>query len=259
MNTELRKSLLWSFFFHALILIAFIKLYDSFLVVRTPLLMELTLIGQMSRGDGFGSTGTQAGETSGALTAADTGRGEFDSPSRVSEVPTTKRLDAGEVSVARTPVTSSDAGTSDRDRYLESVRNRAPIGIDPKKDVTRRIKTTTGLGSTGIAGSPTGNADIEGQLSARGIKRKVFPSYPDWAKRQGVEGTVKYRISVLPNGLLRDNAALDQTSGYREMDKIVYDALIQWEFEPLPPEVGQVEQEGVITFIFNFKTGVTSP
>jgi hypothetical protein len=34
---------------------------------------------------------------------------------------------------------------------------------------------------------------------------------------------------------------------------VVYDALIQWQFEPLAPEIPQVEQSGVITFSFSLK------
>ena len=59
--------------------------------------------------------------------------------------------------------------------------------------------------------------------------------------------------TVLPNGLLKlDDLQLDQTSGYRELDRIVYDALLQWEFEPLAPQMPQVDQSGLITFTFSF-------
>jgi TonB family protein len=259
-RSDLRKSLLGSAMMHALVILALVKFYESFLVVRTPLLMELTLIGQMSRGEGLGAKESKPGVEPGALPASDPGRGEFDTPSRKARDLGTDAKKAGDVSLAKEPVTETASGASDRDRYLESLRESAPIGIDPrKKDIAKGIKTTAGLGHMGVAGSPTGNASIEGQLAARGIKRKVFPEYPDWAKKQGVEGSVKYRITVLPNGMLKDDVQVDQTSGYREMDKQVYDALIQWEFEPLPDSIPQVEQSGVITFIFNFRQGVTTP
>ncbi len=103
------------------------------------------------------------------------------------------------------------------------------------------------------AGTPDGSANIEGELAARNIKRQVNPLYPDWAKKQGVEAIVKFRLTVLPNGLLKDDLQLDQTSGYRDLDRVVYDALIQWEFDPLSPELPQVEQSGVITFSFSLK------
>jgi protein TonB len=89
-------------------------------------------------------------------------------------------------------------------------------------------------------------------LAARSIKRQVVPEYPGWAKKQGVEAVVRFRLTVLPNGLLKeDDLQLEQTSGYRELDRAVYDALIQWEFEPLRPEIPQVEQSGIITFAFS--------
>jgi TonB family protein len=254
---DMKKSFLWSALLHAMVILAFVKFYDSFLVVRTPLLMELTLIGQMSRGDGLGARESQTGQISGIPEVGDSSKGEFDSPSRKAEpAPRTESI-AGEVSIAQTPVDSQETGAADRDRYLESVRKSSPIGIAPKREASRHIKTTAGLGHMGVAGSPTGNANIEGQLSARGIRHQVFPLYPDWAKKQGIEGMVKYRLTVLPNGMLRSDIQMDQTSGYREMDKSVFDALIQWEFDPLPPEASQVDQSGVITFIFNFKQGLT--
>ena len=105
-----------------------------------------------------------------------------------------------------------------------------------------------------MAGAPDGNAHIEGELAARAIRKQVNPLYPDWAKKQGIEATVKFRLTVFPNGLLKeDELQLDQTSGYRELDRVVYEALVQWEFEPLNPDVAQVEQSGVISFTFSLK------
>jgi len=259
MNSDLRRSLLWSAILHALVFVAFARLYESFLVARTPLLMELTLIGQMSRGEGLGADQSRAGDSPGALEEADTGKGEFDTPSRKADPAGTAPSETGDVArVQKTPV-APETGSADQDAHLRSVRESAPIGIVPKRSTGARIKTTTGLGRSGVAGSPDGNAAIEGQLAARGVKRKVFPPYPDWAKKQGIEGSVKYRITVLPNGLIKDDVTVDQTSGYREMDRLVYESLIQWEFEPLPPSLAQVEQSGVIHFIFNFQQGVTAP
>jgi TonB family protein len=259
MNAELKRSIVWSALLHALAIVAFIRLYDSFLVTRTPLLMELTLIGDLSRGEGLGADRTTAGVDAGSLPQTDTGKGEFGSPSRKAGETDPSRTQEGDVSLApRTPLPASE-GIEEDDRHIRSLRDSAPIGIDPRRATTRRIKTTAGLGRSGVAGSPDGNAAIEGQLASRGVKRKVFPAYPEWAKKQGVEGTVKYRITVLPNGLLKDDISVEQTSGYREMDRIVYESLIQWEFEPLPAAVAQVEQGGVIQFIFDFKQGVTAP
>lgn len=255
--SELKRSFIWSVLLHAAVLLAFMKIYDSFLVVRTPLLMELTLIGRMSRGDGLGARETSPGEAVGVPESSDPGRGEFDTPERKAAVPVRETVKSGEVSLAQTPVVkTAESGQEEQDRYLESVREDSPIGIAPRKSSPSRIKTTAGLGHMGTAGSPTGDATIEGQLAARGIRRRVFPVYPEWAKQQGIEGVVKYQVTVLPNGMMRSDIQVDQTSGYREMDKIVFDALVQWEFEPLPPSVAQVDQSGVITFVFNFKRGV---
>ncbi|MGH7739390.1 MAG: energy transducer TonB, partial [bacterium] len=129
----------------------------------------------------------------------------------------------------------------------------APIGLAIHKDTTDQIKTTAGLGHLGVAGSPDGNAQIEGELAARSVKTKVYPQYPRWALEQGVEGSVRFQLTVLPNGLLKDDLELEQTSGYPELDREVYEALIQWVFSPLAPSAPQVDQSGVITFSFNLK------
>jgi protein TonB len=105
----------------------------------------------------------------------------------------------------------------------------------------------------GVTGTPNGRVDIEGELAGRNIRRKVVPSYPDWAKKQGIEGTIQYRITVLPNGYLRDDVQLEQTSGWRELDRVAYEALLQWEFDALPEGAPSVNQSGLVTFAFSFK------
>jgi hypothetical protein len=63
MDRQFQKSIVYSALFHALLLFAVILFYNSFLLTRTPLMMELTLIGQMSQGNGLGSPSSNSGET----------------------------------------------------------------------------------------------------------------------------------------------------------------------------------------------------
>lgn len=254
LDRDFGKSILASFAIHALVLLLLFKVLDAFLVTHSPAMMELTLIGVSSQGDGQGSQATLRGSESQPVPAADKGQGqEFASP-KASSAPQPKpphtRGDLSSKKVRKTPRPQSKA---ERSAYLENLRREAPIGISPKQQKTDNIKTTAGLGYMGVTGTPNGRVDIEGELAGRNIRRKVVPQYPEWAKQQGVEGTIQYRITVLPNGYLRDDVQLEQTSGWRELDRVAYEALLQWEFDALPDGAPQVNQSGLVTFAFSFK------
>lgn len=254
MNVSFQKSILYSTLFHALLLFILFFIFHNFLVVRTPLLMELTLIGEMSKGTGLGSSAPHPGTEAGQAPQAQT-EGEFSTPKQEAANPPVPRQPKPEVSLKKPLKPRLNPGTSPSEAYLKSLRKTAPIGLSPKKDDLNQIKTTAGLGTIGEAGTPDGSPQIEGELAARNIKKQVKPDYPDWAKKQGIEAVVKFRLTVLPNGLLKvDELQPEQTSGYRELDQEVYKALIQWEFDPLAPQVPQVNQSGIITFNFSLKS-----
>ncbi len=253
MDKQFQKSILYSTGFHALLLLILFLVYQSFLVVHTPLMMDLTLIGQMSQGAGLGSPAAQTGQVPNQLPMAST-NGDFGSTHTTPANPPIDQAPRPEVAVKKPLKPQKHAGNAPNEAYLENLTQEAPIGLENKKDIAADIKTTTGLGRSGVAGTSDGSPTIEGELAARAIKHQVNPIYPDWAKKQGVEATVKFKLTVLPNGLLKEeDLQLDQTSGYRELDRVVYDALIQWEFEPLAANITQVDQSGVISFSFSLK------
>ncbi len=207
----------------------------------------------MSQGNGLGSPAAKCGEVPSSLPQAAT-NGDFGTTHTPPANPPVDQAQRPKVAVKKPLKPQRHAGNAPDESYLENLTHEAPIGLENKKDVTADIQTTTGLGRSGVAGSAEGNPNIEGELAARAIKHQVNPAYPDWAKKQGVEATVKFRLTVLPNGLLKEeDLQLEQTSGYRELDRVVYDALIQWEFEPLDPNITQVDQSGVISFSFSLK------
>jgi len=245
-----QRSVLYSVLLHGLLLLALWFVYGRFLVVRTPLLMELTLIGRMSEGEGLGSITAHPGQKSGQAPQASTA-GEFDTPRREAIKPPTTSSKVADVAMKK-PIPRKDPGAETSEAHLRSLRKTAPIGLSGKDDPTA-IKTSPGSGTQGMAGTPEGDPNIQGELAARNILRQVKPDYPKWARQQGIEAVIKYRLTVLPNGLLKiDELQLDQTSGYRELDQEVYKALLQWEFEPLAAQVPQIDQSGVITFAFSF-------
>lgn len=253
MNNQFSRALFYSTLFHGLLLLLLFLVYQSFLVVHTPLMMDLTLIGEMSKGFGLGGPEAKNGETPNQVPLAAI-NGESGNTSQNLSNPPVPNVQRPEVAMKKPLNPKSHSGKTSPEQYLQSLNHEAPIGLENKKDVAADIKTTAGLGHIGVAGSPEGNPTIEGELAARAIKRQVNPIYPDWAKKQGIEATVKFRLTVLPNGLLKeDDLELEQTSGYRELDRVVYDALIQWEFQPLDPNITQVNQSGEITFAFSLK------
>lgn len=222
------------------------------MVVQTPLLMDMTLIGETSQGNGLGAPSAQTGEVPQQVNKTDTNN-QVPAPQKAIVNPVVDNSVRPEVAV-KTVKKKSNKNKALSEANLEKLNNSAPIGMENQKEASTDIKTTEGVGHQGITGAPDGNANIVGELAARTITRQVNPIYPDWAKQQGIEATVKFQITVLPNGLLKeDEIQLEQTSGYRELDRVVYDALIQWEFAPLAPDITQANQSGVVTFSFSLK------
>jgi TonB family protein len=211
--------------------------------------MDLTLIGQSSLGNGQGSPTAQTGQV--PLQVNKTNSSQLSAPQKDTLNPAVDNSVRPEVAIKKVKKKSHHAPS---EANLEKLNNSAPIGMEDQKADDSQIKTTEGVGHQGIAGAPDGNPQIEGQLAGRTILRQVKPIYPDWAQKQGIEATVKYQIIVLPNGLVKeDEIELEQTSGYQDLDRAVYDALIQWEFAPLASDVTQANQSGTVPFTFNFK------
>ena len=92
---------------------------------------------------------------------------------------------------------------------------------------------------------------VRGPLGARGIVRAVYPVYPEWAEKRGIEGSVELRPWVLPNGKVFKVEIL-RSSGWRELDECAIKALMQWKFEPIEGDEIQ-GGESSVEFIFTFK------
>jgi len=94
------------------------------------------------------------------------------------------------------------------------------------------------------------NFMVAGPISQRAISKKVVPRYPKWALDRRVSGTVVVRIWVTPNGQVKGAPAVENSSGYPDLDQVVVDALRGWEFAPLGAGVKTEDQWGVVTFKF---------
>lgn len=91
---------------------------------------------------------------------------------------------------------------------------------------------------------------ITGPLSSRKILAKYLPPYPEWAQKKGVSAVVQIRFWVTPNGQVKRNAFIERTSGSGSWDNSAKKALEKWRFAPLPANVTQETQWGVITIRF---------
>jgi TonB family protein len=99
---------------------------------------------------------------------------------------------------------------------------------------------THGGGSRNLAG-----ANLVGPVADRAVTHYKVPDYPDWAKRDGTEGSVTLYFFVLPDGHVKENVLVERTSGFSDFDNRAVAALLQWQFVALPLTN---EQWGRITF-----------
>jgi len=93
---------------------------------------------------------------------------------------------------------------------------------------------------------------ITGPLQNRQVLSRVVPSYPEWARSKGIEARVVLQFTVTPEGQVKNNISVAQTSGYTQMDKLAIDALLKWRFAPLPDDQNR-DETGTITFNFSIQ------
>jgi TonB family protein len=95
---------------------------------------------------------------------------------------------------------------------------------------------------------------LVGPIADRPILSHVTPAYPEWAKREAVEGSVTLYFLVGPDGLVRENVLVQKTAGFEEFDENARSALRAWRFQPL--RGGRTgDQWGTITFHFRLSEG----
>jgi protein TonB len=110
----------------------------------------------------------------------------------------------------------------------------------------------SGASATERAQRRAAGAMLAGPIADRPILSYVTPRYPDWAKKDGIEGTVTLYFIVRPDGSVRENVLVQKTAGFGEFDDNARDALRAWRFQPLRGgEVG--DQWGTITFHFRLR------
>lgn len=86
---------------------------------------------------------------------------------------------------------------------------------------------------------------LAGPVADRALTNWRLPTYPEWAKREAIEGSVRLRFFVLPDGGVKEDVMIEKTSGYEDFDRNATLALLDWRFEAVPGATG--EQWGSIT------------
>lgn len=89
---------------------------------------------------------------------------------------------------------------------------------------------------------------IIGEISKRKVIDKVIPQYPHG---YNVQTEVSYELFVAPDGSIEKMILVKR--GGEPFDKITLDALRQWKFERLAPNLPQKTQKGIITFIYRLE------
>jgi TonB family protein len=95
-------------------------------------------------------------------------------------------------------------------------------------------------------------AQLAGPVADRPVLSHRTPDYPEWAMREGVEGSVTLHFIVQPDGAVKENILVEKTSGFEDFDESARRALRDWRFQPLTG--GRTgEQWGNITFHFRIR------
>jgi len=124
----------------------------------------------------------------------------------------------------------------------------APAGISAgKSEADAPAKAGESTAQRTVAG-----ASLMGPVADRPVLFHSIPVYPDWAKREAVEGSVTIYFVVRPNGTVKENLMIQKTAGFGDFDENARVALRGWRFEPL--KCGRTgEQWGTITFHFRLR------
>jgi TonB family protein len=108
------------------------------------------------------------------------------------------------------------------------------------------------LDDPGVVRQVLAGVTLRGPVADRPLLAYRAPDYPESAKREAIEGTVRLQFFVLPNGSIKENVLVERTSGFEEFDRNARLALLDWRFEPLPAGAAG-EQWGIITLNYRLE------
>jgi protein TonB len=77
------------------------------------------------------------------------------------------------------------------------------------------------------------NYSSQAQATARKVKNRVEPVYPELAKRNNISGSARVEIVVTPDGRVKDVKVL---GGNPVLVQAVMTAVVKWKYEPAAEE-----------------------
>lgn len=130
----------------------------------------------------------------------------------------------------------------------------SPVGDIPveikktKKSLSPLDKPPYKGGKLYEAGEGEKKFTLSGELSKRRLVHFVKPEYPQGVSENTV---VKLRISAKPDGGVA-TIEIVKTGGLK-FDQNAVQAIREWRFQPLPPNIEQVVQTGIVTIYFQVR------
>jgi protein TonB len=80
------------------------------------------------------------------------------------------------------------------------------------------------------------------EVLTRKVKTKVVPAFPELARRLNLSGMVKIRVTVAPNGTVKDAKLV---GGHPLLANPALDAVLKWRYE-----AGPQESTGIVEIYF---------
>lgn len=153
---------------------------------------------------------------------------------------------------ARPAPVSLNRGTNTAPMSLDRGAPLSSSRLDPATVATPKPSRAEAAASAPTATRNLAGARLSGPVANRPILHHEIPIYPEWAKREAVEGSVTLRFFVRADGTIKENVLVTKTAGFEDFDQSALTALLGWRFQPLP--AGQTgEQWGSITFHFRLR------
>jgi TonB family protein len=128
----------------------------------------------------------------------------------------------------------------------------APALANPGLPASVSAAAAPARGGDASAQRMVAGAMLAGPIADRPVVAWTSPVYPEWAKRDAVEGSVTLYFVVRPDGGVMENVLVQKTAGFDDFDENARAALRAWRFAPLGG--GRTgDQWGTITFHFRLR------
>jgi protein TonB len=166
---------------------------------------------------------------------------EKNKPKRENQKPKIEEQKKVELPKTKNPDKENILADADKKKEKEALNDKI-------KPLTNEESKTKG---TEQPGEGDGGFGFEIDFGGKGM-RKIYSYFlPDYPEGVSKEIDVRLRFTILPDGTVGKIFPLIKADARLELAAI--NSLRQWRFEPLPPNVKQIEQTVVITFPYRLQ------